>query len=150
MTTGKQFGATTGSLRRLLVAMAENAATLPDVTVEKTVLEQALGDAEVAKTRQDSALGEKQLATQQLNAALTRAKDAGNQLQNAAKFKLGSRNEKLVAFQVAPLRKRGKQKKAPALTKKQKAELLKQENESLKKELELLRSKEVPAPAPAA
>jgi hypothetical protein len=133
----------------LLVVVAENAATLPDVTVERTVLEQELGSAEEAKTRQDSATGEKQLATQQLKAALTRAKDAGNQLQNAAKFKLGARNEKLVAFQVAPLRKRGKQK-TPRLTKKQKAELMKQENESLKKELELLRSKEVPAPAPVA
>src|SRR5436305_1660122 len=42
MNTAKQFGAATGNLRRLLVAMTENAATLPDVTAERNILEQAL------------------------------------------------------------------------------------------------------------
>lgn len=153
MNTAKQFGAATGNLRRLLVAMTENAATLPDVTAERNILEQELGNAEEAKARQDAATGDKQLATQQLRDALARAKDAGLQLQNAAKFKLGARNEKLSAFQVAPLRKRGSKTKTQKLTKAQKAALLKQENEALKQEIDLLRKKEEPAPvsvAPAA
>jgi hypothetical protein len=149
MNTAKRFGTETGNLKRLLVTAAENAALLPDITAERAVLEQELKSAEEAKARQDAALGEKQLATQQLWDALARAKDAGIQLQNAAKFKLGARSEKLASFQVAPLRKRGSKAKTQKLTKAQKAALLKQENEALKQEVELLRKKGEPVPVAA-
>jgi N-acetyl-beta-hexosaminidase len=141
----RNFGAFTASVRRLVVAVRENAATLPDVSAELAVLEQALGSAEEAKTRQDAHIGNKQVATQDMQAALTRAKDAVIQLQNAAKFKLGPRNEKLSAFQVKPLRKHSPRKSAKL--KAQEGELTKQENDLLKKEIELLKKKEEPAAA---
>jgi hypothetical protein len=133
----KDFGATTGRLRRLLVAAAENAAVLPDISTERTVLEQALAVAEDAKKRQDGHTGEKQLATQELKVALARAKDAGIQLQNAAKFKLGPRNEKLVTFQVSPLRPRPS-RKGEQLKKKEK-ELQAKESDLLKREVDILK-----------
>jgi hypothetical protein len=138
--SGNGFGAVTGGLRRLLVVVEENIADLPDVSVEKGVLEQALSTAEQAKNRQDAHSGDKQLATQEMKAALRRAQDAGIQLQNAAKFKLGPRNEKLSAFQVTPLRKRGPRKSAQL--QKQAEELQQKENKLLKKQVELLKKEE--------
>jgi len=147
----RNYGAFTTSLRRLVVAVKENAATLPDVTAEVAVLEEALNAAEDAKTRQDAHKGDKQAATQDMKAALVRAQDAAIQLQNAAKFKLGARNEKLTSFQVKPLRKHGPRKTAQLKAQeealqKQEAELQKQENTLLKKEVELLK-KDGPAAA---
>jgi N-acetyl-beta-hexosaminidase len=147
---GTTFGAVTGSLRRLLVTAADNAGALPDISLERSALEKELTAVEEAKNRQDAHKGEKQLATQDMKAALVRAKDAGVQLQNAAKFKLGAKSEKLVSFQVAPQRKHGPRKaaqvkKAEAALQKQQADLLKrqeavkaQEAEVLKKQAELL------------
>jgi chromosome segregation ATPase len=138
--TSKTYGAKTGGLRRLLVAVEENAAALPDVAMERINLELALSSAEDAKNRQDSAVGNKQRATQELKEALARAEDAARQLQNAAKFKLGPRNEKLVVFQVTPLRKRGS--RAAAQLKRQEGELQRQESDLARKEAELRRRRQ--------
>jgi hypothetical protein len=134
------FGAETGRLRRLLVSLAENASLLPDITVERQVLERSLATAEEAKSRQDALKGDRQLATQEMKTALVRAKDAASQLQNAVKFKLGTRNEKLATFLVAPLRKHGS--RTAARLRKQEEELRKQDADLVKKELELLRRKQ--------
>ncbi len=147
----RNYGAFTTGLRRLVVAVKENAAVLPDVTAEVATLEAALTAAEDAKSRQDSLRGDRQAATQDMKTALGQAQDAALQLQSAAKFKLGSRNEKLSSFQVVPLRKRGARKSAKLKAqeealKTQEAELQKQENDLLKKEVELLK-KEGPAAA---
>ena len=159
-TIGTTFKAVTSSLRRLLAMVAENAALLPDVSVERSALEKELASAEEAKNRQDTHAGDKQLATQDLNAALERAKDAAIQLRNAAKFKLGAKSEKLASFQVAPQRKRGPRKsaqikKAEADLQKQQAALQKrqeevaaQEAEVLKKQAELLTMRAAAAQAP--
>src|SRR3954447_14924194 len=72
----RNYGAFTAGLRRLLVALAENVAMLPDISVERAVVEQALSAAEEAKARQDAHKGDKQVATQDLKVALARARDA--------------------------------------------------------------------------
>jgi len=112
MSKGNSFGDLTGTFQRLLVAVEENKDRLPDVQAEKAALEKSLADAQEAKKRQDLHVSDKQRATQDLAAALARGKDAAIQLRGAAKFKLGPRDEKLVHFQVAPLRKRGARKTA--------------------------------------
>jgi hypothetical protein len=141
----KSYGAVTGRIRRLLVALDENAGLLPDVSVERAALERELTAAEDAKSRQDAFGSDKQLATQELNAALLRAKDAVLRLQNAAKFKLGPRSEKLVAFQVTPLRRHPSRSAARL---KQREEALQKKTEDLEaKEVELLK-KELAAAAP--
>src|SRR4051812_12890275 len=40
MSTGKMYGIVTGRLRRLLATVKENAAALPDISAEQSVLEQ--------------------------------------------------------------------------------------------------------------
>jgi len=137
---GDVYGFETGRMRRLLVTIAENLSLLPDISAERQILEQSLAVAEEAKGRQDAAKGDKQLATQQVQTALARAKDAAIQIQKAAVFKLGPRNEKLASFLVAPLRKRGSL--AAARLKKQEEELRKQDAALIKKEVELVRRKQ--------
>jgi N-acetyl-beta-hexosaminidase len=127
-------------MRRLLVALEENAGLLPELSVERATLERELGAAEEAKSQQDAFTASRQLATQKMRAALGRAKDAVLQLQNAAKFKLGPRNEKLVVFQVTPLRRRGS--RSAARLKRQEEELQKQQASLAKKEEELLQRRD--------
>lgn len=145
----RALGAETGKMRRILVTLAENAATLPDVSVERSTLERELTAVEEAKSRQDAFVGEKQRATQQMSEAFGRAREAFLQLQSAAKFKLGPHNEKLVSFLVKPLRKRGPskaarlrkqeqalaQKEAKLAQQRQDADLLRREVELLKREV---------------
>lgn len=136
----RAFGAETGKARRLLVTLAENAATLPDVSVERVSLERELASAEEAKSRQDAFVGEKQRATQQMRDAVGRLKDAFIQLQSAAKFKLGPRNEKLASYMVKPLRKRGSTAKAKL--RRQEEALAKQQEGLLRKEAKLARQRQ--------
>jgi len=141
---GTTFSAVTGSARRLLSVVADNPSEMPDVTLERSALERELAAAEEAKTRQDGHRGEKQLATQNMKAALESVREAAARLQNAAKFKLGAKNEKLVAFQVAPLRKRGPRKSAQlkkleAALQKQQADLQKQQEAVKAQEAEVLK-----------
>jgi hypothetical protein len=142
-------------MRRILVTITENAAVLPDVSAERAILERELAAVEEAKNRQDACTGGKQRATQDMREAFGRAREAFLQLQNAAKFKLGPHNEKLVSFQVKPLRKRGsrlgmrikrqeaalaeqeakmKENEAELAQRRQDADLLKREVELLKRE----------------
>lgn len=136
----RAYGAFTGKVRRLLVTLSENAATLPDVSVERAILERELTAAEEAKNRQDAFVGGKQRATQELGEALERAREAVMQLQSAAKFKLGPRNEKLASYLVKPLRKRGS--RLATQLRKQEEALAKQEAGLLEKEAELIQQRE--------
>lgn len=103
---GRGFGMKTSNLKRLLVAVDENADSLPDVSVEKEIVQSALSDANDAVRRQDFHLVQRRQATKDVKAALARGLEAGNRIQNAVRFKLGNRDEKLLEFQLKPLRKR--------------------------------------------
>jgi hypothetical protein len=106
----RSYGNTIEDWRRLLVAAKENAELLPDLAVETKALSDLLAGAQEAKSRQDLHASEKQRATQDLQSTLAQGKDLAIQIRGAVKFKLGPRNEKLVQFRVAPLRKRGPRK----------------------------------------
>ena len=106
----KSQGSVMSDWQRLLSAVQDNADRLPDTQVERSTLEAALAKALEAKTLQDLHRAEKQRATQLLQKALAEGADAAAQLRGAAMFKLGPRNEKLVQFQIAPLRKQGPRK----------------------------------------
>jgi hypothetical protein len=136
----RALGAETAKMRRILVTLAENAATLPDVSAESAVLERELTTVEDAKSRQDSFVGGKQRATQEMREAFGRAREAFLQLQSAAKFKLGPHNEKLASYQVKPLRKRGARQAVKL--KKQEEALAEQEAKLQKKEAELAQQKQ--------
>jgi hypothetical protein len=100
------YGDAISDLIRLLAAAEENANQLPDITVIKFELGTVLSIAQDAKRRQDHHVSERQSATQELRNALDRGHDAAIQLRSAARLAFGARNEKLVQFRVAPLRKR--------------------------------------------
>jgi hypothetical protein len=110
----KTYGNILDGFRRLQVAIQENTSRLPDIGTERVALDTALIQAQEAKSRQDLHTAGKQRATQDLKGAIARGKDAARQIQSAAKFKLGSRDELLIHFQVAPLRKHGPRKTAAA------------------------------------
>jgi len=131
---GRGFGTTTGNLKRLVVAVDENAAVLPDVSVEKAEVQSALSDADEAIRRQDFHLAQRRQATIDVRTALVRGLDAGIRLQNAVRFKLGTKSEKLLEFQLKPKRKR----QSPAVTRATEAE---KENEVLKEENEVLKER---------
>jgi hypothetical protein len=110
-----KYGDAVTDAQRLLVAMLENASSLPDVTAERTELELMLGGVQDAKSRQDFHNSERQRATQDLSAAINRYKEAAIQIRSIARAALGVRNAKLAQFRVQPLRKR-KSRTAPTTT----------------------------------
>lgn len=90
----------------LLAAAIEHAATLPDLTVERTALGGFLDQARFLKTRQQSFTAARQATTQELGQVIRDGVEVARRLRDAAKFKLGQRNEQIVQFNVAPLRRR--------------------------------------------
>ena len=91
---------------QLLSATEEHAAKMTDVTAEREELEQTLQKAQEVKARQESSTAARQVATQELKELLAHGNDVAMRLRFAAKLKLGPRNEQLVQFGAAPLRKR--------------------------------------------
>jgi hypothetical protein len=91
---------------RLLDAAARCPEISAEIDRERQVMQQALADVQVLKARQDELTALRQEATQQLGEILKRGKDAAIQLRAVVKAKLGPRTERLVQFDVAPLRKR--------------------------------------------
>jgi hypothetical protein len=95
---------TVADLRGLSERVAENVDILPDIAVEKGSLDRALGFFDEARKQQKIHEAEKRKATQDMVMFLGRGKEAARQIRLAAKLSLGARNEKLVLFNVAPLR----------------------------------------------
>src|SRR5262245_9084048 len=79
---------------------------LPSIEVERQVLVQVLADVERLRTRQAELTALKQRATQELREAIERGKEARIQVRSVLRGKVGPKNERLVQFKVAPLRKR--------------------------------------------
>lgn len=92
--------------KQLLAATEEHAEKLPDVEEERLQLLATLQKAEEAKARQQSHKASGQAATQELEEILIRGRDVAMSLRFAAKLGLGARNEQLVQFGAAPLRRR--------------------------------------------
>jgi hypothetical protein len=82
----------------------------PEVQVElekeREALAQPLAEAKFLKARQEELTAQRQEVTQLFHASLKRLKDAAMTFRTVVRGKLGIRNERLVQFGVAPLRKR--------------------------------------------
>ena len=76
------------------------------IEVERKAVEQALTEVKALKARQDELTALRQQVTQQLKEAVTRGKESAMQLRAILKAKFGPRNERLVQFKMAPLRRR--------------------------------------------
>lgn len=97
--------------KKVLAATAEHADDLGDVSEVRQELQATLLLAEAVKARQESFAAARQVATQELEEILDRGRDLAMRLRFAAKLKLGPRNEQLVQFGSAPLRRRGRRPK---------------------------------------
>ena len=92
--------------QELLAATEKTPDLLPSIEAERQVLVQVLADVETHRARQKELTALKQRATQQLREAIERGKEARIQVRSVLRGKVGPKNELLVHFKVAPLRKR--------------------------------------------
>jgi len=90
----------------LLDAAERSPEIQPGIEVERQAVAQGLAEVRSLKARQDELTALRQQVTQQLKAAIARGKELAIQLRAVAKAKLGPRNERLVHFNMVPLRKR--------------------------------------------
>jgi hypothetical protein len=96
----------------LLSASKDKASILIAAEPLRASLEGALTEIKTLKDRQDSLVGDKQRTTQELQAAIVRGKEVARRLRALVKGSVGTDNEVLVQFNVAPRRKRGGRKAA--------------------------------------
>jgi len=100
----------------LINAAEENAALLPDVKAEQTELRETITEIKTLKLRQESLRAQRQQATQDLKKAIAKGQDLAGRIRDAAKFKIGRREERLVQFRITPQgrpAKRKQEKPAP-------------------------------------
>jgi hypothetical protein len=115
MSTTNSFAEVTSSWQKLLAACADNAAVLTMAEPQRLALEKMLKDALDLKSLQESHRGAKQEIRQQLTLAVKEGREAARRLQGAVKANVGTSNERLVQFNIKPIRPRGARKKvAPA------------------------------------
>ena len=100
---------------KLLSAIEGSSALLSDLSNLTGPLAETIAEIKVLSSRQEMLKADKQKTTQDLQAAFDRARDLGIRVRAAVKSQLGPRTEKLVEFQVAPLRRRTRStRKSPA------------------------------------
>lgn len=79
-----------------------------EVEKERLKVAQLLAEVQTLKARQVELTALRQQATQQLKATVVQGKEAVMQFRAILKAKFGPRNERLVQFNMAPLRKRSR------------------------------------------
>jgi hypothetical protein len=94
----------------LLSANKDKASLLPAAEPLRADLEGILVEGKLLKDRRDSLTGDKQRTTQELQAVIVRGKETARRLRAIVKGSLGTDNEQLVQFNMAPRRKRGPRK----------------------------------------
>ncbi|HYO16829.1 MAG TPA: hypothetical protein VE685_26830 [Thermoanaerobaculia bacterium] len=110
------FGDEIREMEGTLAAFAENAEQLGAAEPHRAALEVIVGEAKALKDRQDSYIAARQEVTQQLREAMVRGREAARCLRSAVRAILGTQNERLVQFKVAPLRKRPRKLRTPEET----------------------------------
>ena len=90
----------------LLEAIQRNPDLHPSVEAERQALAQSLTEFQGLKARQDELTALRQEVTQQLDGVKTRGTEIAMKVRLVARGKIGPKNERLVHFKVAPLRKR--------------------------------------------
>jgi len=106
------YGFTISEIETVLGAVAEHEAILQHVSFERRALQETLGRIQELKAEQESHRAARQVATQKLNAEIAKSRGLVEALRDAARSKIGRRNERLVQFGVAPQRRRSGRKAA--------------------------------------
>jgi hypothetical protein len=92
--------------RKLLDAFMANAEAMASAEMHKDALEQTLMQTQALKAVQDSHAANRQRSTQQLLELLRQGREQARQLRGMAKGLLGTKNERLVQFDIPPIRSR--------------------------------------------
>jgi hypothetical protein len=95
----------------LLDALQRNPDLQPSVEPERQLLTQSAAEVQGLKARQEELTALRQEVTQQLDAAVTRGKETAIRVRSVVRGKIGPKSERLVHFNVAPLRKRPRKAK---------------------------------------
>lgn len=90
----------------VLDAAEKNPDLQPLIETERQALTQVLAEVQGLKGRQVELVALRQEVTQQLRAALVRGKELVIRIRSVVRGKVGPRNERLVHWRVAPLRRR--------------------------------------------
>jgi len=90
----------------LLAALRERPELLPILETERLDLDKVLAEVRSLKARQEAQTAGRQELTQQIKAEVVHGKAVAIAIRAVAKGKLGHRNERLVQFRVAPVRRR--------------------------------------------
>jgi phage terminase Nu1 subunit (DNA packaging protein) len=98
----------------LLAAYKQHAELLGDGEADRAFLAEARARAFELKNLQESLRARKQEATQQLNEVVRQGKEVAMRMRSLARHRFGARNEGLVLFKVAPVRKRRRRGAAEA------------------------------------
>jgi hypothetical protein len=118
MATNNSFADVMLEWKKILSACADNASALTAAEPQRLVVEKMLKDVEELKALQDSHQAAKQAIRQQLGLLVKEGREAVRRLQSAAKSILGTSNERLIHFNIKPIRPRGARKaKQPPATK---------------------------------
>jgi hypothetical protein len=110
MATQNSFADVMDDWQDLLAACADHAETLASAEPQRAALEKLVKDARDVRTQQESAKAAKQELRQRLTLVLKDGREAARRLRAVVKGNLGTDNERLVQFDVAPNRKRGPRK----------------------------------------
>jgi hypothetical protein len=110
MATVNSFADVISHWQNLLAACADNASSLTAAEPQRLAVEQMLKSVMDLKALQDSHRGAKQQIRQQLDQILKDGREAARRLQGAVKANLGTNNERLVQFNIKPIRPRGARK----------------------------------------
>ncbi|HYU36054.1 MAG TPA: hypothetical protein VEW48_28175 [Thermoanaerobaculia bacterium] len=95
----------------LLAAVDGNPGLLPDIGRHRDPVVDALSEVKSLSIQQQALTADRQSVTQKLKAATRKLKDLTMHLRAAVRADIGMRNEKLVQFDVAPLRPRPRKPK---------------------------------------
>jgi hypothetical protein len=94
-----------------LASILANGDLLPSAEKYRMPLEAAVTELKGLSTRRQTLIADKQQVTQDLKASARRLKDLLIHVKAAVRSDIGPRNEKLVEFNVAPLRPRSRKAK---------------------------------------
>ncbi len=95
----------------LLQAVQANPDLQPAVEAERQALTQSLTEVQGLRARQNEASAIRQESTQQLRDAVTKGRETAIKIRSVLRGKVGPKNERLVHFKIAPLRKRPRKPK---------------------------------------
>jgi len=100
--------------RKLIDGYNDNATVMAPAEPQVIALKQTLEQTQELKATQDSYAANRQQSTQELLELFKVGREQARQLRAMAKALLGTKNERLVQFEVAPIRSRSRSKDTPA------------------------------------